>query len=236
MTSRKGFRLFALACIVISTGLAVNGSVSGISTGATLQAGTGYTITVIDAPNSPVTITWNKNGSTYGTPNDYVGNTDGSGVFTITGTAQAGDIGDWYEYYYVNGTSTGTLQFMIRQTPSSGACSSIPWGDACVHGITSGENLGYGNANICSSSDPTCASPLATIYSLHSLGGGQWDFQFVNAVGNFYIYMSNPSSPNPYTWNSPNPDYVTQAQGYIYTLNFSAGCNAYGHSVGWSDC
>jgi hypothetical protein len=244
MTSRKGIQRFALACIVISTGLAVDGSVSGISTGATLQAGAGYTITVTDAPNSPVTISWNKNGSSYGTPNYYAGNTDGSGVFTLSGTIQVGDIGDWYEYYYVNGASTGTLQFMVRQTPASGACSSIPWGQACIHGNTSGANYSggafYGIAELCSSSDPSCGSPLSTISYLHDLGGGNLaDFQFVNTSDAFYVHMLVPpgfGSNNPYTWDSPNTDYVAEAPGYIYTLNFHATCTAYGHSVGWPTC
>jgi len=244
MTSRYGIQWFAIACIVISTGLAANGGVSGISTGATLQAGDGYTITVTGSPNQPVTISWNKNGSSYGTPNSYAGNTNGSGVLTFSGTAQAGDIGDWFEYYYVNGASVGTLQFMIRQTPGSGACSSIPWGTACIHGITQGANwdgnsIFYGDAKICS--DSACGSVLNSIHQLHDLGGGNTaDFQWVNSVGTFYTRMSDQPTGLYYTWDVQYTTGVQTQQGKIYTLNsgqyITASCTALGNQNHWGIC
>jgi len=253
MTSRKGIRRFALACIVISTGLAANGSVSGISIGATIQAGTPYTITVTDAPNSPVTISWNKNGSSYGTPNFYAGNTDGSGVFTLSGTTLASDIGDWYEYYYVNGVSTGTLQFMIRQTPGSGACSNIPWGDACIHGYSlgklgkagnwSGGSTYHGDANICYYPYTPCSPviSISTIFTLHDLGGGSnSDFEFVNPSGSYYVTMTLPAGFQPpyniWTWDSPISQLVSTAPGKIYTVNFYSTCTAYGMAQSWAGC
>lgn len=75
-----------------------------------LAVGDQWKLTVTGLANTPVTVIGGKNGA-----NDSVrmGETNGAGVWTATGTATAAEIGSWVEAWKVGNTPVGTVSFTV---------------------------------------------------------------------------------------------------------------------------
>jgi hypothetical protein len=84
--------------------------------GQSLQVGDDWRITVTGPSYTPVTVTAVQNGTNLGTSS--VGSTDGTGTFTLNGTASAGTVGSWSESWAVGGQQT-LLSFVVAAVPQN---------------------------------------------------------------------------------------------------------------------
>jgi hypothetical protein len=114
------------------------------------------------------------------------------------------------------------------------ACNqTIPSGDSCIHGSTSGANGNNGNALICPIWDTyPCTAPFATVYSFNSGA-----FEFILPAGSSVIiaveYPSGGGTP-VYDWFSPTSVSVNNVvSGQTYYVSFSSGCTDYGYYIGY---
>jgi hypothetical protein len=82
----------------------------------TFYVGDSWRVDVTGAPNQPVTVSANYNGTDLGTASE--GQTDGNGQFTLTGTMDSSVVGNWTEVWYVGGVAASpTLSFTVIQPP-----------------------------------------------------------------------------------------------------------------------
>jgi hypothetical protein len=80
--------------------------------GNALQVGDTWLVSITGAsPNAPVT-------ATVGSSTSSMGTTDGSGNFSLSGTARAQDVGTWNESWAVGGVPSGAFAFTVS-APSS---------------------------------------------------------------------------------------------------------------------
>ena len=89
--------------------------------GQPLAVGDSWTLTITGPANSPVSNTASQNGNSLGTT--PYGSTNGSGVFSLNGTATASTVGTWSETWSVGGVSAPALNFTVSAAPSSGSPS-----------------------------------------------------------------------------------------------------------------
>lgn len=86
-------------------------------TATDFYVGENWILNVSGGANLPVTISATHNGTPLGTT--PLGNTNGSGVFSLSGSMSTAEVGSWVETVYVNGiAATPTLVFDVLGHPS----------------------------------------------------------------------------------------------------------------------
>jgi hypothetical protein len=113
-----------------------------------LYPGDTWSITITGgAPNAAVTVSGSDPAGSYvGTS---MGKTDANGNFTLSGTIDASQLGNWSEQWSVGGASAGTISFSVKSAPASSGGSGSGG---------SGASTSQGNAPSGSSSPPAAGS------------------------------------------------------------------------------
>lgn len=85
--------------------------------GNILYPGDTWTVSIAGgAPNSQVVVQGGKNGAT---GSNVMGNTDGGGNFSLSGTLTPDTVGSWSETWSVGGTVAGSFSFVVQPVASS---------------------------------------------------------------------------------------------------------------------
>ena len=116
----------------------VNNTAGGSA--STFRIGDSYTVTVTGPPNSPVTVSGTQNGVAFGP--SAQGNTNASGVLTVTGTMPSNNTGPWVENWSVGGVNAGSISFTV----SGGSTNSVsnPGQLASLLGTAAGSAAQFG--------------------------------------------------------------------------------------------